>query len=140
LPASFRILPERGLVYVRYDGFVTLDDSFRVIAQYMDAPLRRSGQKQLIDLSAITGFEFDFVKLMGLQARKADIFRPADGVQTLLVYFAPHDESFAMAKLILRSWRGVPSVMATIQRHESEALDILGQPERRMEELLSAAG
>ncbi|MCB1389647.1 MAG: hypothetical protein KDK12_10990 [Rhodobacteraceae bacterium] len=140
MPASFTILPERGLVYVRYDGYVSLDDTAGAVADYMRHPLCRPGQMQLVDLSNITGFENDIVRLMNLQAQKADMFRPADGVQTLLVYYAPHDEGFEMAKLILRSWQGVTSVMATIQRHESDALDILGQPERRMEELLSSAG
>jgi hypothetical protein len=140
LPASFTILPERGLVYVRYDGFVTLDDTARAIADYMRHPGRRPGQMQLIDLSSVTGFENNIVRLMEMQAQKADMFRPADGVQTLLVYYAPEPEGFEMAKLVLRSWQGVTSVMATIQRHESDALDILGQPERRLEDLLSAAG
>ncbi|MCW1933526.1 hypothetical protein [Pararhodobacter zhoushanensis] len=140
MSATYRILPDRALVYVRYEGFVTLDESVAVIGEYIHDPQRRPGQMQLVDLSAVTGFEFDFVRLMALQAQKAAIFRPADGIQTLLVYYAPHDEGYEMAKLVLRSWQGVPSVMATIQRHESDALDILGQPERRMDELLSAAG
>ncbi|WP_127107421.1 hypothetical protein [Pararhodobacter zhoushanensis] len=140
MSATYRILPDRALVYVRYEGFVTLDESVAVIGDYINDPQRRPGQMQLVDLSAVTGFEFDFVRLMALQAQKAAIFRPADGIQTLLVYYAPHDEGYEMAKLVLRSWQGVPSVMATIQRHESDALDILGQPERRMDELLSAAG
>lgn len=140
MPASFTILPERGLVYVRYDGHVTLDETIGAVAAYMRHPLRRAGQMQLVDLSNVTGYTFDMVRLMAVQAQKADMFRPADGVQTLLVYYAPHDEGFDMAKLILRSWQGVTSVMATIQRHESDALDIVGQPERRLEDLLSSAG
>lgn len=140
MPASFTILPERGLVYVHYSGFVTIGDTHDAIADYMRHPASRPGQMQLVDLSDVTGFEDDIVELIKLQAGKADLFRPADGIQTLLVYYAPHDEGFAMAKLILRSWQGVTSVMATIQRHEAEALDILGQPERRMHDLLSAAG
>lgn len=140
MPASFTILPDRGLVYVRYEGHITLDETATAVAEYMRHPLRRDGQLQLVDLSKVTGYTIDFVRLMALQALKADIFRPADGVQTLMVYYAPHDKSFEMAKMILRSWHGVSSVMATIQRHEREALDILGQPERRLEDLLSAAG
>ena len=140
MSATYRILPERGLVYVRYEGFVTMDQSVAVIGGYINDPARRPGQMQLVDLSAVTGFEFDFVRLMALQAQKAGIFLDGNDMQTLLVYYAPHDEGYEMAKLILRSWQGVPAIMATIQRHESEALDILGQPERRMDELLSAAG
>lgn len=140
MPARFTILPDRGLVYVRYQGHVTLDDTAEAVGRYMRHPLYRPGQMQLVDLSEVSGFRFDFVRLMALQAQKADLFRPADGVQTLLVYYAPHEEGYKMAKLILRSWQGVTSVVATIQRHESEALDILGQPERRLEDLLPADG
>ncbi|MCA2010523.1 hypothetical protein [Pararhodobacter sp. CCB-MM2] len=139
MPASFTILPERGLVYVRYEGFVTIDDTVALLARYMPHPDRVPGQKQLVDLSAVTGFEKDYARLLGLQAQKADVFRPADAVQTLLVYYAPNDEGYEMAKLILRSWQGVRTVMATVQRNAAHALDILGQPERDMEELLTSA-
>ncbi|PWE30321.1 hypothetical protein [Pararhodobacter marinus] len=137
MPASFRILPARGLVYVRYWGFVTIDDSVRLIREYLPHPDRSPGQKQLIDLSDVSGFESDIVRLMEIQAQKADIFRPTDGTQTLLVYYAPHDEGFEMAKLIMRSWQGVASVISTIQRRETDALDILGLPERDVEALVS---
>ena len=130
-------MPHRGLVYVRYEGYVSIDDTVSLLAEYMPHPDRVAGQMQLVDLSAVTGFEKDFARLMGLQAQKADAFRPGDGVQTLLVYYAPHDEGFEMAKLILRSWQGVASVMATVQRNAAHALDILGQPERDMDELLA---
>ncbi|MBN8291378.1 hypothetical protein JI664_05345 [Rhodobacter sp. NTK016B] len=139
MPASFRILPARGLAYVRYWDFVSIDDTVRLIRDYLAHPDRSPGQKQLIDLSDVSGFEADIVRLMELQAQKAEIFRPANGSQTLLVYYAPHDEGFEMAKLIMRSWQGVTSVVSTIQRRESHALDILGLPERGMEALLSGA-
>jgi len=139
VPATFRILPERGLVYVQYTGFVRIDETRQLIATYLKHPDRHPGQKQLVDLSGVTGFEQDFVRLMALQAAKAAIFSPDARTQTLMVYFAPTEVSYAMARLILRSWNGVTHVIATAQRHEAEALDILGQPERRLEDLLSAA-
>ena len=139
MPASFRILPERGLVYVQYSGFIRLADTQRLIQAYLAHPDRHPGQKQLVDLAAVTGFEQDFVGLMAVQAAKAAIFDPGGRTQTLMGYFAPSDVSFDMARHILRSWHGVSTVIATVQRHEAEALDILGQRERRLEDLLSAA-
>ena len=74
MPASFRILPERGLVYVQYSGFIRLADTQRLIQAYLAHPDRHPGQKQLVDLAAVTGFEQDFVGLMAVQAAKAAIF------------------------------------------------------------------
>ena len=65
MPASFRILPERGLVYVQYSGFIRLADTQRLIQAYLAHPDRHPGQKQLVDLAAVTGFEQDFVGVHG---------------------------------------------------------------------------
>lgn len=138
MPVTYRILPERGLVYVRYVGFAALPETNDLLTRYMADPDRRPGQKQLVDLSEVTGFERDFVSLMAVQARKAEAF-VQPGAQTLLVYYAPHDAGFEMARLRARSWLGISSVVATIQRDATAALDILAQPERDMAALLATA-
>ncbi|MGI3184144.1 hypothetical protein [Nioella aestuarii] len=135
---SFRILSERGLVFVRYTGFARLDESFEVFGQYAAHPDFRPGQKQLVDLSGVTGLEKDYVKLFALQARKADVFL-GSGAQTLLDYYAPTPLSLDLAETILRSWEPSGAVIPLIQQDEQEALQLLGQPERSFEELLQAA-
>lgn len=135
VPASFTILPVRGLVYVRYSGYVALDEVFRIVGEYERHPARRPGQKHLVDLADITGFEHDILTLMKLQARKADIFT-ATAAPSLIVYLAPSPLAMTMAQLTMRSWEGNDLVVVRLQEDEAGALDLLGLPERTVEALL----
>lgn len=135
MPVTFRILPDLGLVYVRYEGFALVAESLAAFADYARHPQCRPGQKQLIDLSGITGFEKNFVQLLKLQAKKAEVFT-GHGAQTLIVYYAPDPEAFAMARLIERSWEPFPAVIALVQDNEPGALSILGLPGQTFADLL----
>lgn len=135
MPVSFRILPERGLVYVRYEGEARVDESFAAIAEYMRHPDYAPHQKQLVDLSAVTGFEVNWPKLFELQARKAEMFLRGQG-QVMIVYYAPTELTARMARMAIRSWEHVPSVVTVLQQREADALAVLGQPEDSFEELL----
>lgn len=132
---SFRILPELGLVYVRYTGLVMIEDSFRAFAAYMKHPDCRPGQKHLVDLSAVTGFESNFSRILELQAFKADQF-VGQPVATLLAYYAPSEPARQMAAFVLRSWDGHDHVVARVLGTEAETLGVLGLSATRIEELL----
>ncbi|TDK49882.1 hypothetical protein [Antarcticimicrobium luteum] len=138
MSVSFRIFPDRGLVVVRYRGFARLDDTLAAFAEYAAHPESRPGQKQLVDLSGISGYETDFTKLMEVQARKADVFA-AEGAETLMVYLAPSKQTRDLAQLVLRSWEPFDSVIALIQEDEAQALELLGQPERSLDALWALA-
>jgi len=138
MSVTYRILPDRGLVYVRYEGYTRLDDTLALFARYAVDPQMRPGQKQLVDLSAITGFEQDFTKLMQVQAQKVDVFATG-GVQTLLVYYAPTPLGRELAGLALRSWEPFDAVIALIQEDEAQSLELLGQREHSFAELLQHA-
>lgn len=139
MPVTFTILPERGLVFVRYTGFAWLDESFEAFGRYAAHPDFRPGQKQLVDLSGVTGVETDYVRLFALQARKADEF-VGNGTQTLLVYYAPNPIAMELAESAVRSWEPSGAVIPLIQVDEHEALKLLGQPERSFDDLLQGAG
>ena len=139
MSVAFHIFPERGLVFVRYTGFARLSDTLAAFGRYAAHPDSRPGQKQLVDLSGITGYELDFTKLMEIQARKADVFA-AEGAETLMVYVAPSKETQELAQLVLRSWEPFDSVVALIQEDEAQALELLGQPERSLDALWARAG
>ncbi|MGV6849213.1 MAG: hypothetical protein ACWA5A_12630 [Marinibacterium sp.] len=138
MPVSFRIFPGRGLVYVRYAGHTYLDESFAAIADYMRHPDFRPGQKQLVDLAAVTGYERDFARLLELQAGKADLFG-GSGLETLIVYYAPTPQSRDLARLVMRSWEPFDHVIARIQETEADALALLGEPERDFDTLMALA-
>ena len=64
MSVQFRILPDRGLVVVRYTGHVAIDDTMRATRAYVSHPHYAPGQKQLVDFSAITGYEKDYVRFI----------------------------------------------------------------------------
>ena len=136
---SFRIFPNRGLVVVRYSGFALIEETMAATAEYVAHPDYAAGQKQLIDMTGITGYEKDYVRFMNMQAGKAERFNRA-GVQTMVAYVAPTPVSQEIAGLFLRSWDDVQSVVPTVQHSEAQALAILGQPEQSLSDLFAAAG
>jgi len=135
MPVSFRILPDRGLVYVRYSGIAGARESQLAFAQYMQHPDCRPGQKHLVDLSDVIGFENDYGRLMELQALKAEHF-VGQPVETLLAYFAPGVAAQQMAAFVLRSWQGRDEIVARVLLTEAETLTFLGLPERSIGALL----
>ncbi|PRX38249.1 hypothetical protein SAMN05216257_103225 [Meinhardsimonia xiamenensis] len=138
MAVTFSIFPERGLVYVRYEGEARLADTMAAFAEYAAHPDCRPGQKQLVDLSAVTGVEMNFAQLMEMQARKADLFGTAE--ETLMVYFAPTPEARRIANLAMRSWQGLGKVVALVAETEKQALELLGLSETGIAELTAQAG
>lgn len=133
MPVTYRIHRDIGLVHISYTGFAVLDDSFAAIGRYMRDPDFRPGQKQLVDLSGVTGYEKDFAKLMALQARKVEAF--SDGPASLAVYYAPTEPGLSMARLIARSWRELGVIVAVVHDDEAEAMGLLGLPETSLDAL-----
>lgn len=136
MPVSFRILPDHGLVYVRYEGIAKFEDTIEAFGAYMAHPNCQPGQKQLVDMTRMTGFERDYGKLMAMQAQKLEQFT-AQGAETLLVYLVPEtDEIGDLARLIVRSWDALDGVVPLIQTNEAEALQLLGLSETSVHDLL----
>lgn len=135
----FRILPDRGLVVVRYSGFATIDDTMGATKSYIAHPDYAIGQKQLVDFGGITDYERDYVRFMQMQATKVGRFANS-GVQSLVVYVAPTQISQELSALFIRSWDNVDAVVPMVQHSESEALTLLGQPEKSLDMLLPPIG
>ena len=135
MSVSFRILRTHGLVYVRYEGRASLTDTTRALGDYLSHPDYRRGQKQLVDLSRLTGWDSDYVELMKVQALKAEAFVGGENA-TLLLYFAPTPLSFQLSKLALNSWDGLDSIVARVQQSELGCLTLLGLAESSFDQLL----
>lgn len=135
MSVSFRIFPRRGLVYVRYEGTARIDATSQAFAEYAQHPDCAPGQKQLVDLTHLTGYDEDYVKLMQVQAQKADVLAQGP-VETLMVYHAPNAIALKVAHLAKRSWQDVPGMVAVVTEDEAEALALLGQSEQSFSALL----
>lgn len=131
---AYQILPDLDLVYVQYSGVAGVIETFASYTDYLADPDHRPGQKQLIDLSQVLGFEKNYASLLMLHAVKARALSPSP-VETLMVYYAPSDRTFAMARLAAQSWSGVGNISPRIARSEAEALALLGRPETRLADL-----
>lgn len=138
MPATFQILPERNLVYARYEGTISLADAEQVFAAYLQHPDCAPGQLQLVDLAEATGWKADFLKVMRLQAAKAGAFLKGQS-EALLVYHAPTELARGIAATICRSWKDVAGVVPVVAETEADALAFLGLPETRFADLLAPA-
>lgn len=139
MPVQFRIVPDRGLVVVRYSGYVTIDDTMGATHAYVADPDYAPGQKQLVDFTQVTDYEKDYVRFMMMQAAKAERFVNAR-IQSLVVYIAPTQVSQELSSLFIKSWDNVDAVVPMVQTSEIEALILLGQPEVSVDTLLFPAG
>jgi hypothetical protein len=135
--ASFRILKSLNLVYVRYEGRIRIRESMDLFASYAQHPDCRPGQKQIVDLSAVTDYERDYTAMMEMQAMKTDVFL-AEGNQPIILYFAPTQLSQKLARLIIKSWEPFSAVVPLIIEDEAEALQIIGIEEKSIAGMLSA--
>ena len=135
MTVNFCILPERGLVVVRYSGYAAIEDTLDATKAYVTHSDYAAGQKQLVDMTQITGYEKDYVKFMNMQAAKAERF-VSSYAQSLVVYIAPTPISQGISAMFIRSWANVDAVVPLVQHSESEALALLGQPEKSIDELL----
>jgi len=124
---------------VEYEGYSTIDELQQTSAAYVAHPDYVAGQKQLVNMTHITGFEKDYVRFMKIQAAKAERLAGA-GVQSLCVYVAPTPVSKEIATLFTRTWADIVNVVTMVQDTEAEALTLLGQPEGSIDEMLRAAG
>lgn len=134
MPAAFQILPQLGLVYVRYSGIMLVEDSLAAFGAYARHPDARPGQRHLIDLSRITDMERDFARIMQLQAAKGENLAQREA-ETLMVYFANTPISRRAAALAKNSWSEEHGVIALVQETEAASCEALGLPFRTFDAL-----
>jgi len=113
-----------------------VNDTLTATEAYISHPDYVAGQKQLVDMTAVTGFEKDYVQFMGMQAQKTERLVRSD-LQSLVVYIAPTAISRDLSALFVRSWIGIDSVVPLVQDSESKALELLGQPEETLDILMA---
>lgn len=125
MPLKYTIHQAVNLVYVQCWGNVTLAESMESLGQYSGDPAFRPEQRQLIDLKDVTQYERSYPEMMKLQARQVDIVS-LSRMPTMLVYHAPTPMCVAMARMALKSWDGLSTIVGRIAQNEAEALSMLG--------------
>ena len=138
MPVTFRIIPGRNLVYVRYEGHAGVAETERSFRTYASHPDFRPGQMQLIDVSHVTGYEKAYADFMAMQARIADMaYRP--GHTIFIAFYATTEIGREMAGLAGASWDNVAGAVVVVGEDEGELLALLGLRERSFADLLASA-
>jgi hypothetical protein len=128
---SFQIIRDRGVVLARLSGQVRIEECVNAAAAYARHPETRPTQPVLIDLTAVTGYETDYVKILQAMARLPEYLWHR-GTERLLVCLAPHALSRQISAAAARAILEIPEGIARIAQTEADALEILGLPERRL--------
>ena len=138
MPVTFDVLPDRGVVFVRYEGRATTAEGLDSFNRYAASADFRPGHKHLIDLSQVTHLRTDYVELLKLEAARAFALL-GHGVQTLVAYYAPTRDTLELAHLSQSCWEGIDSVVPRVFTIEQAALDFLGLREPRIADLMARA-
>ncbi|MFD1343179.1 hypothetical protein [Litorisediminicola beolgyonensis] len=138
VPTEFRILARRGLCYVRHHGSLEIAEIARVFEAYLAHPDFRPGQTQLLDMRDVTDHRISYAELMSFHTRVASLMprSHAEMIAGILVASKPGRQ---LAEFYERYWSSVPEMLVTVQEDPAALLDILGQPERTIEDLLETA-
>lgn len=134
MSTNFQIIPDRGVVVVRLSGRALMDDCLCAAEAYARHPAARPTQPLLIDLSAVTSHETDYVKILKAMAQLPD-YLGRSGSERMVVFVAPSPLARRISAVVVRAILSMPGGVARIAQSESDALEILGLPERKLSEL-----
>jgi hypothetical protein len=95
MPITYSIDPHHGVVTLTCSGQVTLEEIVAIATRLRSDPFFQARFSTLADLSAATGFAFDFAQLSGFVDRRLDPFAP--GARRALVATRPG--SYGIARM-----------------------------------------
>jgi hypothetical protein len=128
LPAHFRIYPEHHLVFSRYSGTVVIDEYISTVEGIAAHPDFNIHYKHLIDLGAMTKIKREYLKVMRIQARIAELVTRSR-TDIMNVVIAPTPVALDAANMALRSWERLDTkVVGRIVTDMSRAAVLLGLP------------
>lgn len=125
MTVAVRILPEAGLVLVRYAGFATVEATLAALGRAAADPAFARCARHLVDLRHVTGFERDHARFFAMQARIAG-HAPVLPAGLLVVYLAPTETAQRMAQMARKSWEGVGDMTIIVAADAEGAASVLG--------------
>lgn len=134
MPVTFHVYRHRGFVLARFSGHILLEDCLASAQAYAQHPDANPHQNQLIDLSGMTSYERDFVKIISAMAKLPDHLL-APGAEPMIIYIAATPVAQEVVGFIIRSFDGTMPAIVRVTETEEQALEILGQAERRLADI-----
>ena len=98
MPASYRILTNRNLVYIVFEGSLTSSDVLQMRAAQVVDPAYRAGLVELIDMRGTEAVEFGVLGMMNIIRQYQDLF-DRYGYPLCMVILAPGDLGYGMARM-----------------------------------------
>lgn len=125
MPVGFEILCDLNLVYVRYEGAVTVEDVLKLHQDYQSHPDFAPHQRQLGDLSRVALVDLSMKPLLKLQEHMLAAQDPR-APRTMIVYYAPSGLSQSIAKDISQFWDPFPTITVVTTTSVESAQIALG--------------
>ncbi len=125
MPARFKIFPEQHLIFTRYYDTVVIDDYVNVVEGVIAHPDFDIHYTHLIDLTHLKKIKRDYLKVMMVQARLADlVVRSRSDI--LNVVIAPTPVALSAANMALKSWDRLDTkIVGRIVTNYNEAASLL---------------
>ncbi|MEL6958545.1 MAG: hypothetical protein AAGL89_06285 [Pseudomonadota bacterium] len=137
MPATYKILSEPDLVYIRFSGDLAIDEISESLSTFAEDSSYREGMSHYFDLSDLTSYEQDQTKIMAWQAQVADVY-PIGGKEHLMVFCAPEGPALDLATQIRKSWDGGHHpIVLRVFTDQQQALKVLGLTHPTLQALLS---
>jgi hypothetical protein len=128
MPLGFRILPELGVIAVRYVGLARLDETIVQLQACATHPDFHPAFRHVVDLRALTDFERDVLGFFKMQAAAIDTFpENTQGEHPFhMVMLAPSGPAWEMADQVRRTWEGLGLTIVRIVDTPEAVVDLLG--------------
>lgn len=137
MAGTFRFFADRPLVYMKFSGETYCEECVEAQKVIKATPGWSPNVGCLIDYSELTHFRSGYTGLQQVSAEMAASGLFDDGVMPL-VYFAPTDLAFGVARMAQQILSPQLSFDIHVFREEAPALAFLGQPETRVADLFAA--
>lgn len=125
MPANFQLFEKYGLAYVKFWDHVSMEEVAACAERFANEPGSDAAYRHLVDFSGVTSYDSNYVKIIEMQAKLADVF-DGDANQWIFAYYAPKKVGREMANYGIRAWDNVEKVVIRMTMTESDTFDVLG--------------
>jgi len=125
MPATYKIFPQRNLVYVRYAGVVTTDESVNTFIAYLVSGQAKPGHVIFVDFEACTELQMDFEDMVRIVPEKLGLIDPYEATMVTAMY-APQPAIFEACMTYRRLVSGSERQMVEVFDTKSAAFKFLG--------------
>jgi hypothetical protein len=137
MPINITIIEDKNLAHVRFEGHATATESSEAFEAYLKHPQSRPDQHNIVDLSRVTDFDPEYLKISEFHAQM-DAGVALVRATPIYVHIANTPVSRRMAQLTVNALAVSPNIIVRVVDSEERALEVLGLPFKTMAQLYEA--